>query len=596
MKKKIASILSVVLMFILLATTFVGCSLVEKDPAKYANQVITTIKIGDYTEDITREQVLNWWQNPVGLSGYYYMYYYGDTMEESLEKTVDDIVDYRIRVHEAKQAFGELTNNDLNNIKTSIYESIYSTLSDYEEEIKEEWGLDVVEEEEEDEDSDYINDKVDFNYVIDRDEDENIEEDNNGNPARVQEEEKIYSEPIFEYATDDLITKEAWKRFVISRQNYAEDEGTDCDTEEEAFDWEYDRLYEIYEDSLYVTKYQTNYTNSLAIDYQSAVDKYVEDYLAQYNEYAPIFTGEEADAQNSAALEAYISAMQSNNCGIYYHPTDLSVDFNRVVHILFKYTTDMIAEIEDLNMQLVNEEINQATYDYQYEILTSADREWVKYATDEEDQTIYKSPNFIYNEMNNMFIEIDSGTGDYNGLTDYQKIQKKAEIFLDYSYKYSEDSGFFSSDKDYTYFGYVVNVGENDNSAMTEEFTEAAQTLAADATYGASGGNMAEPVYHEDLSQNGYTGYHIVFNMGEVIDYFGYDSANDGEGNSTISWQDLASKETMIGSGVTLLDYIYDKINEDEDKLSNRVQELIDDTRSTAQITTYLKRLSDLYK
>ncbi len=596
MKKKI---LSFVLAFIMCIGVFAGCSLVERDSAKYANQVIATIQVGDYSEDITREQVLNWWQNPVGLSGYYYMYYSGKTMQESLEMTVDDVIDYRIRVYKAKQTIGNLTENDINNIKTSIYDSIYSTLESYVTEIKEEWNIED-EKEEETEESGYLNKKTDFTFVIDIDADGIIQADSNGNPARLQTEDKVYTAPIFNYAKDELIAKEAWKRFVMSRQSYAKDQGETCSTDQEAFQWEYNRLYKIYEDSLYITKYQTRYTNSLVVDDEAVFEKYITDYMASYDKYAPIFTGDDADELNEKALDAYIKAMQEGNTGIYYHPTDASVDFNRVVHILFKYTDAMITEIKDLKAQLTNGEINQDAYDTAYELLTSLDRKWVQYRNadgivkDEDGNVVLKSPNEIYAEINAILAQIDAGEGDYANLTDYQKLQKRASVFLDYSYMYSEDAGFFSTSSAYTYFGYVINVGANDNSVTTTEYTNAARALAEDAVYGKTGGNMAAPVYHEDLTgiTGAYTGVHIVFNMGEVVDYFGYDKAK----NETLTWEDLASKETMLGSGVTLLDYIYSKVNTDSTKLNDRVKDLIEETRNSANITTYLKRLKDLYK
>lgn len=590
LKKKFISILSICFVFIFMVMTFAGCSFVERDPAKYANQVIATIKIGDHSEKITRQEVLNWWQNPVGLSGYYYMYYFGNTMQESLEKTVDDVINYRIRVYEAKKNV-TLDDNDIRNIKTSVYDTIYSTLESYEKTIKEEWNIKDDEEDETKEENEYLNEKKEFDYVIDRDENGKIKEDENGNPVRIEKEEKTYDEPVFSYEREDsLVRKEAWKRFITSRKGYAKDNGDPYKTDEDAFNWEYNRLYKLYEESLYITKYQENYTNNLPIDYQVAVDKYVEDYLAQYEKYAQTVTGDNAETENQKRLDAYISAMQSNNIGIYYHPTESTADFNRVVHILFKYTDEMKKEISDLKDKLESGEINQDLYDVKYSELTSLDRKWVKAGKDGEGKDILKSPNEIYAEINEKLAEVDNNSA----LTHEQKVQKRAEIFMDYVYKYSEDEGFFSTSKDYRYFGYVVNTGENKKDSMTKEFTEVSQSLAQDETYGISGGNMGAPVYHEDLgtSSSAYTGVHIVFNMGKVEDYFGYDAAK----NKTLTWKDLASKETMPGSGVTLLDYIYNKQNTDSKKLSNKIDEIKTETKKIAEIETYLKRLKDLYK
>ena len=577
--------------FIFMVMAFAGCAFVEKDSAKYANQIIATIKIGDHSENITRQEVLSWWQNPVGLSGYYYMYYFGNTMQESLEKTVDDVINYRIRVYEAKRNV-TLDENDIRNIKTSVYDSIYSTLESYEKAIKEEWNIKEDDDEDKDgEDDGYLNDKTDFDYVIARDENGNIKKDENGNPIRIPKEEKTYDEPVFEYETkDSLVRKEAWKRFITSRKSYAKDNGDPYQTDEDAYNWEYKRLYKMYEDSLYITKYQDNYTNNLPIDYQVVIDKYVEDYLAQYEKYAQTVTGEDAETENAKRLESYIKAMQDGHIGMYYHPTDSKADFNRVVHILFKYTDEMVKEISNLKDAKDSGEIDETEFNAKYTALTSLDRKWVKAGKDEDGKDILKSPNEIYAEINEKLAEVDANST----LTLEQKIQKRGAIFMDYVYKYSEDSGFFSTSKDYRYFGYVVNTGENTSSTMTKEFVDISQTLAQDDVYGKLGGNMGAPVYHEDLgsSSSAYTGVHIVFNMGEVVDYFGHD-ATEGK---TITWEDLAKIETMPGSGVTLLDYIYYKQNTDSKKLSDKITEIKTEIRKTADIETYLKRLKDLYK
>ncbi len=565
MKKKILGLL---LGFILSFSVFAGCSLVEQDKKSYYTQVIAKIEIDGHAETITREDVLLWFNS----RGYMYVQYYGQTVEEALKTTINEIIDYRLRVYEARKTIVSLSDKQKNEVVYNIHETMLKDIADLEKALKDEWKI-TEEESDTTSSSNYKNEPIVYSPKIKLEGDKLV---------RVNEADAVdFSvKPVWNYLIIDQFTQEVWNRYLRSIQQTAETKG-DKISEKEAFDWEYDRLYEIHEDSMFLEVYQENYLATLDVNTDLVLETFKIDYLASYSKYNTNYTGDNADEDKAAAITAYRKAVQSSRSSLYYHPTeaDGKTEFMNVLHILFKYTDEMRDELLQLENKLASGLIEQPDYDTQYALLTNP--EVVQFEFTENGVTEKRTAAEVYTEIKNA---IDATENN---------LVARARVFRDLMFKYSDDTGLVLSDSANLNWGYVVNLKDHDQATMVEEFIEESQQLY---TQNANGGNMSvAPVFHKgDLSaSNQYSGFHIVFNLGGVtnngIDYEQVNSDN-------VTWQDLWEIETFPGSGVNLFQLIYDSVQDDDTQTTTKVSMVVDSLKANSKITKWVYRLKDIYK
>ena len=101
MKKYITKILSLVLTVILSVGFLSGCDLITTDVEVDMNQTVATIQLeGMNKEEIKKRELVSSFNS----NGYIYMYYYGYTQQETIEKLIGDLVNNRIIVQQSKQA------------------------------------------------------------------------------------------------------------------------------------------------------------------------------------------------------------------------------------------------------------------------------------------------------------------------------------------------------------------------------------------------------------------------------------------------------------------------------------------------------------
>ncbi len=106
MKKFITKILSLILTVVLSIGFFSGCDLITTDAEADMAQVIATVQLeGMNKEDIKKGQLVS----AFNTSGYLYVYYYGYSQAEVYEQLLDELVNNRIVIQQAKLAFTEGT-------------------------------------------------------------------------------------------------------------------------------------------------------------------------------------------------------------------------------------------------------------------------------------------------------------------------------------------------------------------------------------------------------------------------------------------------------------------------------------------------------
>ena len=106
MKKFLTKILSLVLTVALSIGFFSGCDLVTTDTEADMAQTIATVQLEGMNKDEIKKSEL---VSAFNSSGYLYVYYYGYTESETYKTILEDIVNNRIVVQQAKQALATAT-------------------------------------------------------------------------------------------------------------------------------------------------------------------------------------------------------------------------------------------------------------------------------------------------------------------------------------------------------------------------------------------------------------------------------------------------------------------------------------------------------
>ena len=101
MKKIMTKILSLVLTVVLSIGFFSGCDLVTTDTEADMALTVATVQLeGMKKEEIKKKELVS----AFNTSGYMYVYYYGYTVSEAYQNILDELVNNRIIVQQAKQA------------------------------------------------------------------------------------------------------------------------------------------------------------------------------------------------------------------------------------------------------------------------------------------------------------------------------------------------------------------------------------------------------------------------------------------------------------------------------------------------------------
>lgn len=553
MKKKIFSLLITICMCLSL---LVGCNLFTINTNKFYSQIVATA--GGY--EFTMEQLLEAYD----LYGSNYTDN-GYSYEDAVKSSLDDMIEKTLLIEYIKENnLVTLTQEDYNDIKTSVYESIQSSITTYEEQIKTERGIASTEDEEETEETEETeenkNEFKDYTkkFVVDE---EKLNSTGVFDIKRVVETDKDYGKDpgefvqLIDIAYPD-ISEEAMNRYVKTLQSQARNYNR-SDKVEDVKEYEYNRLTRILTENKYITKLQEEYENNLEIRKDLVVSSYVEQYLSDYVTY-------------NKNLKLYNTTMSSNassySANIYYHP---QVNYMAVTHILLKYDDVTSAKIKLLQQKLDDKDSGYTTEDYNADVLKLSESMEVSYTENGATKKAKASEIFkrIQNELDNCSTLIE-----------------KAEKFNELLYIFNQDDGIFNSE-----FGYLIPLDtsvEGASDSMIEEFANDARKLHEENK---DGGNISKELVL------GEYGYHIIFNLGEVKNLFTPEIMQNKEENFDYIWTTLFKTRVQLYLDKSWFDKIYDASVDESSLFNNYLTNLTNTAKSGIEIKKYESRYKSLW-
>ena len=570
---------------------FTGCSLVQRNTERYLNR--TVAEVGELK--ITKQELITAYNN----YGYQYVQSFGYTAEKALNITLDGLINRKIVLEKAKEAITENENAEMvydgkvvynknvwqNAVWTSTFEAINSQVANYVEEINKEQNIETPTSSEEEE-------KTPEYKPYDEYEKKVVYEDGNWSVKSTLEpaEENALSIASFELTVDGSaeITQQAFKRYVKSLALNYKSKNLKADdlklvsaeqldglyaefnlspSDKIAFLYEVERLHNSYDESKYLTEYQNIYERCVQV-IDNSFNKKVVDYYknlveASYEKY------EEESLEDS--YSAYVSAMQEDNSKVYYHK-DYGTNekgekraFVAVSHVLIKLSDEQIAEIDVLKTNLSTGVISQKEYDDEYQKVLNRT---VVHARDEDGFETEETKTVA-----EVMAEIK------NDLAQYSTTEEKAIAFNKYIYKYGQDTGIINAEK-----YYVVNLDTTVEDKMTKNFANASRQLASEME---NGGNLSEPVF---VSQDNYSGYHIIFNAGIVKNDLSIEQVRNMDYTDA---DYLYGKKLMLGTNKTMYDFIYDKVY--SSNYSAHENSLTETAKNNLVVVYYKSAYEDLY-
>lgn len=504
-----------------------GCNLFPTNQAKYLSAPIVTFETADGEQiTIDKEDLLTAFNS----YGSQLVNSYGYSIQEAIDATIEVLINREVMLDAAKKSitFG---NGDLNEIWDEAYDTLISNLSSYEEQVIDQWKLNIpstLEEEEEStteytpyknqaeivlQDGKYVVKLLDTNTSVDQDVELYYEEG-----KEIESLIETVNNKINNSANKDVLT-EAKRQYIEALKTSEEGQGLSTNNDE-VFKREVERVYEVVTENKYVEIYsdQIRGDNDISnISVSQVLRKLTADMLSSYTKYTLSPSQFDTDILENRADVDYVI---NNN---YFY----------VNHILLKYDDETTAYIEDLEKALNNGTITEKAYNDALE----AEADKIKAKNIQTGETTSYSPTDIYNQL----------TSEMTGVSD----DKKTEIFKDYIYTYNEDTGNMNAE-----YCYVIG---KDNSQMVDSFTEVSRELwdNGNGEYGSIGYCISE------------YGVHIIFYAGPVTNAFSI-SNPDNFNLDTSNLEELSEIVNTIQNtylnefnNKTLFDKVYEELATD---------------------------------
>ena len=550
----------VLAVLILTMSVFSGCSLVTLNQEKYMSQIVASASNDDKTYEVTMEEFLTYYSNYA--SSYIQN---GMTNSEATEAVVNMILNRKIFVDYLKN-YGssdnnvyKLTNADINDCWTEVYNYVYEQLDSYEAEIYTDWGLTQEQATEETTEENEFVGREDFKpeYILVNGQLQKVEKEDtvdenvaiNPNPFTQyfwQESESsqkgfttvgAVKTKITEYS--DGLREEEMKRFIKDLTKAESYKTFDDNTAWAVFERELERVYEIQEDNKYIEKYEEIFNDNYLISENDILDLFNSTIKSQKELYAN-------------DIEAYNNAMKSDNTTVYYHPTQ---GWFYVSHLLIGFNDEQTALIDEWDAQVKKGIITQAERDANVETLRT---QLTATARDSEgnETSVVKSAQEILNEVNSTLAVYGNNA------------EAKIDAFTDLIYKYTTESSFLTRDYDY-----AIPFDEEYDS-MVEEFANASREVQKQGL-----GSVSGLVYTE-------YGAHIIMFTGVPENV-----SITGE-NTTL--QDLANVKLKSSSDKNMLDLFIEKVTKND--YSTQQTMIIEQLRENMDIVINKTKLKDYYK
>lgn len=534
---------------ILTVSIFSGCTLVETNQYKYMTQTVAQAERSGYKVTVTMEEFLTYYSNYAGS----YMQN-GMSKKETTEQIVNMIINRKLFVDYLKDYKVEnnnvytLSNADINDCWSSVYDYVYEKLDSYKSEIYTDWGLEIEEEETSDKEegnefsarTPYEHEYTIVNGKLVKVEKEDETDENvaiNPNPFNQyfwQESEKDVSgytttgavkTKLTEFS--DGIREEEMKRFVKDLKS-AESYKKEKDNSSFAiFNRELERVYKIQEDNKYIEKYQEIFEDNYVLKGEDVVDLFSKTLKSQIEKYS--------------SISAYNDAMKSSNADVYYHPTQ---GWFYVSHLLIGYDDAQKAKISTWKSQVEKGIITQAECDANIDALKLELKATARDSEGNETTTV-KSAQGVLDEVNSALSVYGNDS------------QARINAFTDLIYKYTSESSFLTRD-----FDYAIPFNEEYDS-MVEEFATASREVQTQGVSSISG-----LVYTE-------YGAHIIMYTGLPT--------NVSLTAENVTLQDLWNVQLKSSSSKNMLDLFAGKVT--KNSYSDAQNSIIDQLRDGMDIS-----------
>ena len=596
MKKKLATLL---LFIFSCFSVLTGCNLFSTNNNAGLSSVVA--KSGEI--EITREQLINAYNN----SGYQYTEYYGYSMQQALEQTINDLIDreYLLKHIEEEQK----TNVALVLSKAEVYSIIKETwnyidtaLETIADQVRSELKQNSAGEESEETTSSSEQEYKGYspyktNFFLDA---KGVykkvgETSTDYIPENITENTKY--EYVMNISSDDEDFKAiVWNRFISNLKSNEEIYNYPDKSENATFKRFIDKLYKSNEENAKLSKYENLYKSTFGVDFDATEGKfYVNDVTlnSMLKKYKTIYENNEEAYKLTrnfvSEKDPYYNQVASSTTrgNYFYYGND--EDLLTCLHILVKFDeksqTEKIKEVQDDN------------YAYDKDLVIKALKSAEKTPAFERDietgEVISTTPTYVSDIYKMLTDEISKIS--YN-TTSKEYAEEVVKIFNNYIYKYNQDTGIMNAK-----FDYVVGTK---TSGMVDSFTEVVRKLYNNGVANTNrvevkanykdnttlvfpngvgyAGAISAPFLEE---ASNYTGYHIVLFTGKL---------NSIAANSLTTqnmFEKLSEQKTSIAYNQTLFEYLYELVS--QDNYSIHKKDVIDSIKIAPQYDS--SNYSDLY-
>ena len=609
MKRKFTIIIMAVLMLSMSVLT--GCSLITRNWEKYYNAVVSTIIDQDKNKiEITKRDLITAYNS----YGYYFEQYYGQTREEAVKSTLEQLESRKLTIRASEKMFKEKNGNDqILTDKEKAY--LWKETSDALEEnfmsyVNQVTGTTSKEEEEDDsaikfnsyEKQAILNEQNVIEKVKGLDEllsDFEFDPANAKDIANPEDKKLIYDNLVkLVMSTSGNVYSKAFNEYRKALERSEEGLTSIKDkTVTALFDREIDRIYKVLYDNFMIEKYSDSFKDKSTtsnVTNSKLLELYTNKVLSSYNQYVL-----EGDSE-------YENNVLSGLKDIYYFKDGQNdTKFYTVSHVLFKFSDAQTEQYNkaksDLEAGRISINVYNEKMDALYDAITPTVRAkdsttGIYNEVEDKDLMVYeRSAKTLYEEIK---YQVEHA-GD--GLTDKNQIAiAKAEKFNEFIYKYNEDPGIMNAE-----FNYVMGV--NKSQATEDDFIELADgrryksysqmvsefTLAGAELYNDGEGQIG------DLSGMVMTenGIHIMMYTGECKNLFdiivnGVNGVQVALGDGAI--QTLYTERLNVCVDKTIFDKLYDELNTDNFSTFENANILV--LRENCQFKRNQHNYKDLFK
>lgn len=565
MKKLFKKLSTVICALVLCVLCLTGCSWLEIDKQKYYNQVVVTV--GD--KDFNKKDLVE------AFSSYGYQYYqqYGYTLEQSINETINSMIDRYLLLEEVKSELDIKGDEKIKfdkEVRKSVYDYMQDSIFTFEEKIRKEWDMTInIETPEEekslrDEETEYT---PSTKYYL-------------GEVTRIREEKKVSNVLIDNLSThftknnqiitDEKVSNEAWTRYIKSLQDVAKSEGRSTD-EAEVLLHEEERLIELMSNNKYLELFEDKFYNETPV-YTDMVLNY---FREQYRNQKALYEADES---------AYHTAMKDASKNyIYYHPNS-GEEYVNVKHILINFSQEQKDKVTSLDTRMGVSTQNtdedkkiQSTDEYKKQMEIIAQDTYSTFEVDKLEAIVGETSGKdrlhftdVYNIVKN-YVE--------QGVT----LEEKSSRFDNLIYIFNDDPGIMNSE-----FDYVVNLDTKVTDQMVKPFADGVREL--DTMYKGTGAGSMKWIISS-------YGIHIIFHDGNAKNIVSESTLD----NDAKLLEILCNTYTTPDSNKSIFNYLYDKLAVDETIYNNLTAQMIENAmtrlkKQNIEIVYYKANYKDLYE